>query len=432
MRNFVRQSNQLYLLMTIISSLYLLSLSRLLRIELLVWVVGVPLIALAVAALIYQQYNKRRLKNEMDHYAKIKRHAIEYDLVLKAMKLSVWRIDVPTRTITFESDYREVVGLPIFAPGSSLDLIIDIMKPESREQIISGIRELENGHLDEFHGQYEMLLQHGEGSCWGELCATVDQRDVDGHPLTIVGTSMNIDHRKEIEQALIDSRYKAEESDRLKSAFLANMSHEVRTPLNAIVGFSEVLPMAQSEEERESLIALIKQNNAHLLRLFEDMVSMSRLEAGVDAANKTHFNLSTLLKEQLDRFTPDYEKKGIALRVEGDTDILCFSDYDRLREILNQYLNNALKFTEKGSVTMGCDIMGDRLRLWVCDTGKGIPAEYCNNRLFERFVKVDDFIAGTGLGLSICRGLAISIDGTVGVESKEGEGSLFWVEIAKE
>ncbi len=418
--------------MTLISVLYLLSLSSFLRLELLVWVVGISLIALAAAALLYQHSNHRRLKNEMAHYAKIKRHAIEYDLVLKAMKLTVWRIDVPTHTITYESDYREVVGLPIIAPGSSMDLVMDMLKPESKHKIAQGFSQLESGQLDDFHEQYEMILQRGRGSCWGELYATVDQRDVDGKPLTIVGTSMNIDHRKEIEQALIDSRYKAEESDRLKSAFLANMSHEVRTPLNAIVGFSEVLPMAQSEEERNSLIALIKQNNAHLLRLFEDMVSMSRLEAGVDAAKKTHFNLSNLLNEQLDRFTADYQKKGVALRIEGNTDVMCYSDYDRLREILNQYLNNALKFTEKGSVTMGCDVIGDRLRLWVCDTGKGIPAQYCNNRLFERFVKVDDFIAGTGLGLSICRGLAVSIDGTVGVESKEGEGSLFWVEIAKE
>ncbi len=418
--------------MTLISVLYLLSLSSFLRLELLVWVVGIFLIALAAAALLYQHSNHRRLRNEMDHYAKVKRHAIEYDLVLKAMKLSVWRIDVPTHTITYESDYREVVGLPIIAPGSSVDLVMNMLKPESRKKVSLGFSQLESGQLDDFHEQYEMILQRGGGSCWGELYATVDQRDVDGKPLTIVGTSMNIDHRKEIEQALIDSRYKAEESDRLKSAFLANMSHEVRTPLNAIVGFSEVLPMAQTEEERNSLIALIKQNNAHLLRLFEDMVSMSRLEAGVDAAKKTHFNLSTLLNEQQDRFTADYQKKGVALRIEGNTDIMCYSDYDRLREILNQYLNNALKFTEKGSVTMGCDVIGDRLRLWVCDTGKGIPAQYCNNRLFERFVKVDDFIAGTGLGLSICRGLAVSIDGTVGVESKEGEGSLFWVDIAKE
>ena len=109
-----------------------------------------------------------------------------------------------------------------------------------------------------------------------------------------------------------------------------------------------------------------------------------------------------------------------------------YTDRGRLREILNQYLNNALKYTEKGSVTIGYELRGEHVRLWVRDTGKGIPAEYCNEHLFERFYKVDEFIAGTGLGLSICRSLAQTLGGTVGVQSKEGAGSLFWVEIALE
>jgi signal transduction histidine kinase len=109
-----------------------------------------------------------------------------------------------------------------------------------------------------------------------------------------------------------------------------------------------------------------------------------------------------------------------------------YTDRGRLREILNQYLNNALKFTEKGSVTIGYELRGEHVRLWVRDTGKGIPAEHCNEHLFERFFKVDEFIAGTGLGLSICRSLAQTLGGTVGVQSKEGAGSLFWVEIALE
>jgi signal transduction histidine kinase len=278
-----------------------------------------------------------------------------------------------------------------------------------------------------------MILQQGKVSRWGEMYATVDQRDINGRPVTVVGTSMNIDRQKDIERSLIEARNKAEESDRLKSAFLANISHEIRTPLNAIVGFSDVLSMAQSEEERTQLVNLIKQNNAQLLRLFDDMVNMSKLDAGGDAVKKEHFDLKTLLTELVDRYQPEYDKKGIELQTSmQDTGLQLYTDRGRLREILNQYLNNALKFTEKGSVTIGYELRGEHVRLWVRDTGKGIPVEHCNEHLFERFFKVDEFIAGTGLGLSICRSLAQTLGGTVGVQSKEGAGSLFWVEIALE
>ena len=383
--------------------------------------------------LYYQKKQHRQLRTELRMLSKVKRNTIEYDLVLKAMKLTVWRIDVPTRTITYESDFRETPGIPIIAPNSDVELFCNALTPESKERITAGMNQLLEGQIEEFHEQYEMILQQGKVSCWGEMYATVDQRDINGRPVTIVGTSMNIDRQKDIERALIEARNKAEESDRLKSAFLANISHEIRTPLNAIVGFSDVLSMAQSEEERTQLVNLIKQNNAQLLRLFDDMVNMSKLDAGDDAVKKEHFDLKTLLVELADRYQPEYDKKGIVLQTSvQDTDLQLYTDRGRLREILNQYLNNALKFTEKGSVTIGYELRGEHVRLWVRDTGKGIPAEHCNEHLFERFFKVDEFIAGTGLGLSICRSLARTLGGTVGVQSKEGAGSLFWVEIALE
>ena len=245
---------------------------------------------------------------------------------------------------------------------------------------------------------------------------------------------MNIDRQKEIEQELIDARNKAEESDRLKSAFLANISHEIRTPLNAIVGFSDILPMARNEEERNQLVGLIKQNNAHLLRLFEDLVNMSKLEAGSEAAKKERFDLRALLQELKDRNLSEGMKKNLAIQIEEPAEtVYPHSDSDRLREILNHYMDNALKFTSEGSITLGYDLPEDnKVRIWVRDTGKGIAEEYCNEHLFERFFKVDDFIPGTGLGLSICRNLALSLGGTVGVESEEGKGSTFWVEIDKD
>ncbi len=419
--------------MTTFSVILFLAIGQLLRIDILIWVLGIPVVLAAAATLYYQMKQHRELRTELRMLSKVKRNTIEYDLVLKAMKLTVWRIDVPTRTITYESDFRETPGIPIIAPNSDVELFCNTLTPESKERITAGMNQLLEGHIEEFHEQYEMILQQGKVSRWGEMYATVDQRDINGRPVTVVGTSMNIDRQKDIERALIEARNKAEESDRLKSAFLANISHEIRTPLNAIVGFSDVLSMAQSEEERTQLVDLIKQNNAQLLRLFDDMVNMSKLEAGDDAVEKEHFDLKTLLTELVDRYQPEYDKKGIELQTSvQDTGLQLYTDRGRLREILNQYLNNALKFTEKGSVTIGYELRGEHVRLWVRDTGKGIPAEYCNEHLFERFYKVDEFIAGTGLGLSICRSLAQTLGGTVGVQSKEGSGSLFWVEIAIE
>ena len=419
--------------MTTFSVILFLTIGQLLRIDILIWVLGIPAVLATAAMLYYQKKQHRQLRTELRMLSKVKRNTIEYDLVLKAMKLTVWRIDVPTRTITYESDFRETPGIPIIAPNSDVELFCNTLTPESKERITAGMNQLLEGHIEEFHEQYEMILQQGKVSRWGEMYATVDQRDINGRPVTIVGTSMNIDRQKDIERALIEARNKAEESDRLKSAFLANISHEIRTPLNAIVGFSDVLSMAQSEEERTQLVNLIKQNNAQLLRLFDDMVNMSKLDAGGDAVKKEHFDLKTLLVELADRYQSEYDKKGIVLQTSvQDTDLQLYTDRGRLREILNQYLNNALKFTEKGSVTIGYELRGEHVRLWVRDTGKGIPAEHCNEHLFERFFKVDEFIAGTGLGLSICRSLAQTLGGTVGVQSKEGAGSLFWLEIALE
>jgi signal transduction histidine kinase len=244
---------------------------------------------------------------------------------------------------------------------------------------------------------------------------------------------MRIDQQKGIENALMEAVYHAEESDRLKSAFLANISHEIRTPLNAIVGFSEVLTNVEDESERMSLLNLIKKNNADLLRIFDDIMSMSKLEArGGEALKKSTFKLKDVLEELADKYQDKSKETGVPIVIENVEQLpILNTDRDRLREILNQYLDNAMKFTKEGQVTIGCTSQGDKVRIWVRDTGIGIPDTMCNEHLFERFVKVDEFVSGTGLGLSICRSLALSMNGEVGVESQKGKGSTFWVELEK-
>lgn len=406
------------------------ALHNLWRLDIMVWMAGLPLLVCAILWLLYQLRQNRQLTEELSMLSKMQRHSVEYDLVMKVMKLAILRIDVQSRTITFESDFRDVVGSFHFSPNTPLEEFYDLMLPQYRSRIQQAIKDLMEGRIDEAHEQFEVRLPHSEQVHWEEAYATIEKRDKNGRTLVIVGTLMLIDHQKGVERALIEARNQAEESDRLKSAFLANMSHEIRTPLNAIVGFSDVLSMAQSDDERTELVNLIKQNNVRLLRLFDDMLNMSKLEAGGEAVKKERFDLNQLLMEVADKFADKSKETGIKIEVEGLANtVQPFSDRHRLGEILNQYMDNAIKFTNEGVITLGYHVNNGLLRVWVRDTGKGIPASHCNDHLFERFVKIDEFVPGTGLGLSICRSLAISIGGKVGVESKQNVGSLFWVEI---
>ena len=411
--------------------IFLVDVSSLMRIDVMIWVAGLPVVFFLLVILLYQVRQYRQLKVELVQLAAINRHSIEYELVLKAMKLSTWRIDVAEGVVSYESDYRSKTNSFVPQSGATIDGMYDLIHIDDRDTVREALTGLMEGKYEDYHQKYRAQASPSSPFYWEETFATIDKYDIDGNPLTIVGTSMRIDEQKEIEQALIDARNHAEESDRLKSAFLANITHEVRTPLNAIVGFSDVLPMAQSEEERNELIKLIKQNNAHLLRLFDDMMNISKLEAGNQGEIvKDTFELTPLFRELADKYLAVALDKGLSISLDETAEpVLVHTDRDRLKEILNQYMNNAVKFTSTGGITLGSDKKPSSIRIWVRDTGKGIPADKCNEHLFERFVKVDDFVAGTGLGLSICRSLADVLGGQVGVESVYGQGSTFWVEI---
>ncbi len=411
--------------------IFLVDISSLMRIDVMIWVAGIPVVFFLLVILLYQVRQYRQLKVELVQLAAINRHSIEYELVLKAMKLSTWRIDVAEGVVSYESDYRSKTNSFVPQSGATIDGMYDLIHIDDRDTVREALTGLMEGKYEDYHQKYRAQASPSSPFYWEETFATIDKYDIDGNPLTIVGTSMRIDEQKEIEQALIDARNHAEESDRLKSAFLANITHEVRTPLNAIVGFSDVLPMAQSEEERNELIKLIKQNNAHLLRLFDDMMNISKLEAGNQGEIvKDTFELTPLFRELADKYLAVALDKGLSISLDETPEpVLVHTDRDRLKEILNQYMNNAVKFTSTGGITLGSDKTPSSIRIWVRDTGKGIPADKCNEHLFERFVKVDDFVAGTGLGLSICRSLADVLGGQVGVESVYGQGSTFWVEV---
>ena len=416
--------------MVSLNILFLFDLGTVTRLDIMAWVVGVPVVIGAIVLLFVQRRQSRQLQEDLHQLSKIKRHTIEYELVLKTMKLSIWHMDVPTKAITYESDYRDAFDMAEIPPGTSFSALVDMIDPAYVDTMSKNMNDLVEGRVENYHMQYEVKIPHSDRTYWEESYATVDRRDLEGKPLTIVGTSQRIDKQKEFEQALIEARNHAEESDRLKSAFLANISHEVRTPLNAIVGFSEVLPMTQSDEEREQLLGLIRDNNAQLLRLFDDMIHMSKLEAGGGTIRKSQFELRPLLEEIVQQYAGKVDESRVTMQVEQtDANLQVYTDRDRLGEIINQYVNNAVKFTSEGSITLGFEQREKVLRIWVKDTGKGIPEDRCDDHLFERFVKIDEFVPGTGLGLSICRSMALSLGGKVGVQSALGKGATFWVEI---
>lgn len=403
------------------------------RLDILIWIVGIPMLLTALVLLWIQYRHSRTLKGNVTRLAKLKNHSVEYDFILKAMKLAVWRLDVPTHAVMLKSDYRDQNDSVSISSDSTIEEVYELMDPADAEMVRQGMEDLMAGRMDDLHLQYRMRIPHSDDFYWTEGFATIDKRDLQGNPLSVVGAIMRIDQQKEIEKALMDAVYHAEESDRLKSAFLANISHEIRTPLNAIVGFSDVLTLVEDEEERRKLIGLIKKNNDHLLRLFDDIVSMSKLEArGGGELNTSTFGVELVFMELITKYNLQCKEKGVPIVVEDAGSLPTLTtDRDRLREILNQYVNNALKFTSEGQVTLGCTSVGNKYRIWVRDTGKGIPEDKCDERLFERFFKVDEFVPGTGLGLSICRSLAMTLNGDVGMASTYGEGSVFWVELNK-
>ena len=201
------------------------------------------------------------------------------------------------------------------------------------------------------------------------------------------------------------------------------MGHEIRTPLNAIVGFADLLPVVQSEEDRNQLISEIQNNNRKLLRIIDGLVSMSEIEAGAKSLLMGKVDLNQLLQQIAETYQPT---TNLAIHVQCPLPQLKLeTDREKLLDILDNLVQNAIKFTIEGEITLSYEVMGNQVRVNVTDTGKGV-AEEDQTRIFERFVKVDEYVPGTGLGLSVVESHVKNLGGSVGVESSLGVGSNFW------
>lgn len=394
-----------------------------------IWGLGGVAAILLFALIFIQRRTGKRLKGELAELAKIRQGNVEYEFILKAMKLSTWQMDPRRRLISFTNDFRSEQSEHMVPPDTSLDDLVNYLAASDAQRVWTALDDLCKGRSSYYHQQYRVKSATVKGLMyWEESYATIADRDEEGNPVKIVGTTMNIDDQKEMEAALIAARNKAEESDRLKTAFLANMGHEIRTPLNAIVGFADLLPVVENEEDRNQLIREIQNNNQKLLRIIDGLVSMSKIEAEAKNLVKSQTNLVEVLNEIAQTYMQMVDSQTVVLATQFPyTELMMTTDVAKLRELVDHLMQNAVKFTLKGSITLGFELIdGEHVRIWVKDTGKGI-AEADKERIFERFVKVDEYIPGTGLGLSVAKSHAASLGGTIGVDSRPGEGSTFWV-----
>lgn len=260
---------------------------------------------------------------------------------------------------------------------------------------------------------------------WVDLKGVAQEFDERGKVTKVLGFIADIQKRRDDEQALIEAKHRAEESDRLKSAFLANVSHEIRTPLNAIVGFSEVIAHTESECEREEYLDIVKANSNLLLHLINDILDLSRIESGKMEFIDENIQMDELCEElrQMHQMRIKNDVKIIFERPAASLTIV--SDSHRLRQLYSNLISNAIKYTEKGAITFGYKLKGDMMEGYVRDSGSGIPAEKLNN-VFGRFEKLDLLKQGFGLGLSICKSILDKMGGEIWVESELGVGSCFY------
>ena len=314
--------------------------------------------------------------------------------------------------------------------GTPLSEIIGTYKsfhPDDRDLILQFFEEVQKGNADKLSHKIRVFRENGECT-WTHVNLFVRKYAPQDKVIELISINYDITDLKQIEEMLVNERDRAEASDRLKSAFLANMSHEIRTPLNAIVGFSSLLASAENVVEKELYNSLISHNNELLLNLINDIIDLSKIEAGYLELHQNWFNLTELL----DKCVAEYARllpSGVELLTSyPEHDALVELDKLRIKQILNNFLSNALKNTTRGHVEVFYEIDKHCVRIGVKDTGRGIPQNMLE-KIFERFEKVDSFAQGVGLGLSICKSIVDKMNGRIQVYSQLGLGTTFIAEL---
>ena len=276
--------------------------------------------------------------------------------------------------------------------------------PEDQAVLKNFVGEVKTGKATSLRKEVRVCRENGKYT-WTSINVMVrDYRPQDGI-IEMLCINYDITPLKETEQKLIIARDKAEELDRLKSAFLANMSHEIRTPLNAIVGFSSLLAETDSRNERQEYIKIVQENNELLLQLISDILDLSKIEAGTFNFVYTNVDVNETCAEIIKSMSMKVSKGVELIFEEPFPECYLYTDKNRFTQVISNFINNALKFTQQGCITLGYEqVSHQKIKFYVRDTGMGIPEEK-QKSIFERFVKLNTFVQGTGLGLSICKAL---------------------------
>ncbi|RGV36329.1 ATP-binding protein [Butyricimonas virosa] len=350
------------------------------------------------------------------------------NMALRRTKIFPWSYDTKCNLMTIDPRYFEHLGIPAGDCTLTNEQFAQLVHPDDIAGVLKALTLQAQGNFIEDPVSYR--LHRGDGKWeWFEAQSTYLGQGT-RIPFRLVGVCMSTQEHKKIEEELIIARDKAQQSDKLKSVFLANMSHEIRTPLNAIVGFSNLLvdgDMAFKKEEVKEFLSLINLNCEQLLALISDILDLSKIESNTMVFNITEQPLTPLLQNILRAQQINVPQEVELLLDLPSTDTIITTDPLRLKQVINNLINNAIKFTSKGAITLGYRQNNDQVSIFVKDTGTGIDEDKIN-RIFERFYKGDNFVQGTGLGLAISHTIVEHLKGTITVTSEIGKGSHFTIQ----
>ena len=358
-------------------------------------------------------------------YTKIQEFENLFLLIGDYAKVGFAHFNVLTRDGYAQDTWYRNLGEKEGTPMPQVIGVYTHVVPEDQAVLKNFVGEVKTGKATSLRKEVRVCRENGKYT-WTSINVMVrDYRPQDGI-IEMLCINYDITPLKETEQKLIIARDKAEELDRLKSAFLANMSHEIRTPLNAIVGFSSLLAETDSRNERQEYIKIVQENNELLLQLISDILDLSKIEAGTFNFVYTNVDVNETCAEIIKSMSMKVSKGVELIFEEPFPECYIYTDKNRFTQVISNFINNALKFTQQGSITLGYEqVSHQKIKFYVRDTGMGIPEEK-QKSVFERFVKLNTFVQGTGLGLSICKSIVSQMGGEIGVDSTEGIGSCFW------
>lgn len=360
-------------------------------------------------------------------YNKIQEFEEFFELIGDYAKVGYAHFNILSKQGHAQKSWYKNIGEEYGTPLSEIIGTYKSFHPDDRDLILQFFEEVQKGNADKLNHKIRVFRENGECT-WTHVNLFVRKYAPQDKVIELISINYDITDLKQIEEMLVNERDRAEASDRLKSAFLANMSHEIRTPLNAIVGFSSLLASAENVVEKELYNSLISHNNELLLNLINDIIDLSKIEAGYLELHQNWFNLTELLDECVAEYARLLPSGVELLTSYPEHDALVELDKLRIKQILNNFLSNALKNTTRGHVEVFYEIDKHCVRIGVKDTGRGIPQNMLE-KIFERFEKVDSFAQGVGLGLSICKSIVDKMNGRIQVYSQLGLGTTFIAEL---